>query len=215
MIEIAVIEDNEQMSNRLRNILSEWDYVSRTHTFSSIVAYKNSYKKLDISVILLDLDLNGESGISVLKLNKTLPKPAIPIIISSSINPNTVIEALSNGAIGYVYKSDPDMKIIECIKSSLIGESPISMQIASILIKNLKIDNDEKNRSDEESKIGLTARETEILKILAKGLSNKEISHTLGLSVHTINIHVRNIYKKLDASNRTEAVFEAKESGIL
>jgi len=61
----------------------------------------------------------------------------------------------------------------------------------------------------------LTARETEILKILAKGLSNKEISHTLGLSVHTINIHVRNIYKKLDASNRTEAVFEAKESGIL
>jgi DNA-binding NarL/FixJ family response regulator len=138
--------------------------------------------------------------------------------VSSSLDAKLVILALSNGAIGYLYKNDPEMKVIEGIKSSLRGESPISMQIASILVK--KLNNPGNNQiSDDVNTLNLkktlTNRETQILEILAKGLSNKEIANIFDLSVHTINVHVRNIYRKLQAANRTEAVFEAKAQGLL
>ena len=92
------------------------------------------------------------------------------------------------------------------------------MQIASILVK--KLNNPGNNQlSDDvntlDLKKTLTNRETQILEILAKGLSNKEIANIFDLSVHTINVHVRNIYRKLQAANRTEAVFEAKAQGLL
>ena len=218
MITVGLLEDNKLMAKHLGTILENWDFVSEVFYFKTNEEFEVSSQKTPLNVLLVDLDLNGESGIKSLILNASLPEPAIAIVVSSSLDAKLVILALSNGAIGYLYKNDPEMKVIEGIKSSLRGESPISMQIASILVK--KLNNPENNQlSDDvntlDLKKTLTNRETEILEILAKGLSNKEIANIFDLSVHTINVHVRNIYRKLQAANRTEAVFEAKAQGLL
>ena len=218
MITVGLLEDNKLMAKHLGRILENWDFVSEVFYFETNEEFEVASQKTPLNVLLVDLDLNGESGIKSLIVNSSLPEPAIAIVVSSSLDAKLVILALSNGAIGYLYKNDPEMKIIEGIKSSLRGESPISMQIASILIK--KLNNPGNNQlSDDintlDLKKTLTNRETQILEILAKGLSNKEIANIFDLSVHTINVHVRNIYRKLQAANRTEAVFEAKAKGLL
>ena len=218
MITVGLLEDNKVMAKHLGTILENWDFVSEVIYFETNEEFEVASQKTPLNVLLVDLDLNGESGIKSLIVNASLPEPAIAIVVSSSLDAKLVILALSNGAIGYLYKNDPEMKVIEGIKSSLRGESPISMQIASILVK--KLNNPENNQlSDDintlDLKKTLTNRETEILEILAKGLSNKEIANIFDLSVHTINVHVRNIYRKLQAANRTEAVFEAKAQGLL
>ena len=218
MITVGLLEDNKLMAKHLGTILENWDFVSEVFYFETNEEFEVASQKTPLNVLLVDLDLNGESGIKSLIVNASLPKPAIAIVVSSSLDAKLVILALSNGAIGYLYKNDPEMKVIEGIKSSLRGESPISMQIASILVK--KLNNPGNNQlSDDVSTLDLkktlTNRETQILEILAKGLSNKEIANIFDLSVHTINVHVRNIYRKLQAANRTEAVFEAKAQGLL
>jgi DNA-binding NarL/FixJ family response regulator len=218
MITVGLLEDNKLMARHLGTILENWDFVSEVFYFETNEEFEVASQKTPLNVLLVDLDLNGESGIKSLIVNSSLPEPAIAIVVSSSLDAKLVILALSNGAIGYLYKNDPEMKVIEGIKSSLRGESPISMQIASILVK--KLNNPGNNQlSDDVNTLNLkktlTNRETQILEILAKGLSNKEIANIFDLSVHTINVHVRNIYRKLQAANRTEAVFEAKAQGLL
>ena len=218
MITVGLLEDNKLMAKHLGTILENWDFVSEVFYFETNEEFEVASQKTPLNVLLVDLDLNGESGIKSLIVNSSLPEPAIAIVVSSSLDAKLVILALSNGAIGYLYKNDPEMKVIEGIKSSLRGESPISMQIASILVK--KLNNPENNQLYDDVntldlKKTLTNRETQILEILAKGLSNKEIANIFDLSVHTINVHVRNIYRKLQAANRTEAVFEAKAQGLL
>ena len=218
MITVGLLEDNKLMAKHLGTILENWDFVSEVFYFETNEEFEVASQKTPLNVLLVDLDLNGESGIKSLIVNSSLPEPAIAIVVSSSLDAKLVILALSNGAIGYLYKNDPEMKVIEGIKSSLRGESPISMQIASILVK--KLNNPGNNQLSDnvntlDLKKTLTNRETQILEILAKGLSNKEIANIFDLSVHTINVHVRNIYRKLQAANRTEAVFEAKAQGLL
>ena len=218
MITVGLLEDNKVMAKHLGTILENWDFVSEVIYFETNEEFEVASQKTPLNVLLVDLDLNGESGIKSLIVNSSLPEPAIAIVVSSSLDAKLVILALSNGAIGYLYKNDPEMKVIEGIKSSLRGESPISMQIASILVK--KLNNPGNNQLSDnvntlDLKKTLTNRETQILEILAKGLSNKEIANIFDLSVHTINVHVRNIYRKLQAANRTEAVFEAKAQGLL
>ena len=218
MITIGLLEDNKLMAKHLGTILENWDFVSEVFYFETNEEFEVASQKTPLNVLLVDLDLNGESGIKSLIVNSSLPEPAIAIVVSSSLDAKLVILALSNGAIGYLYKNDPEMKVIEGIKSSLRGESPISMQIASILVKKLNNPGNNQLSNDVNTldlKKTLTNRETQILEILAKGLSNKEIANIFDLSVHTINVHVRNIYRKLQAANRTEAVFEAKAQGLL
>jgi len=218
MITVGLLEDNKLMAKHLGTILENWDFVSEVFYFETNEEFEVASQKTPLNVLLVDLDLNGESGIKSLIVNSSLPEPAIAIVVSSSLDAKLVILALSNGAIGYLYKNDPEMKVIEGIKSSLRGESPISMQIASILVKKLNNPGNNQLSNDVNTldlKKTLTNRETQILEILAKGLSNKEIANIFDLSVHTINVHVRNIYRKLQAANRTEAVFEAKAQGLL
>jgi DNA-binding NarL/FixJ family response regulator len=218
MITVGLLEDNKVMAKHLGTILEKWDFVSEVFYFKTNEEFEVASQKTPLNVLLVDLDLNGESGIKSLIVNASLPEPAIAIVVSSSLDAKLVILALSNGAIGYLYKSDPEMKLLEGIKSSLRGESPISMQIASILVKKLNNPKNNQLSNDVNTfdlKKTLTNRETEILEILSKGLSNKEIANFFDLSVHTINVHVRNIYRKLQAANRTEAVFEAKAQGLL
>ena len=223
MITVGLLEDNKLMAKHLGTILENWDFVSEVFYFETNEEFEVASQKTPLNVLLVDLDLNGESGIKSLIVNSSLPEPAIAIVVSSSLDAKLVILALSNGAIGYLYKNDPEMKVIEGIKSSLRGESPISMQIASILVKKLNNPGNNQLSNDVNTldlKKTLTNRETQILEILAKGLSNKEIANIFqdpifNLSVHTINVHVRNIYRKLQAANRTEAVFEAKAQGLL
>ena len=150
--------------------------------------------------------------------------PALSILVVSSWSTEEIIlQALQAGATGYVLKERDDMEMALSIRSVLRGGAPIDPFIARRILHLLQATppkaekpspppTQEHNPDHEET---LTRRESGILQLVAEGLSNREIAERLFLSRHTIECHIKHIYRKLAVSGRTRAVYEARARGLL
>jgi len=216
MISIAVLEDDELMQTRLVEILKSWHFVKEVFAFNSNREFDELSKKIQFDVLLADVNVSDGNGIESVKLLTKTNLKGVSIIISSISRPDVIIESIKAGAIGYIYKDDSKIEIIQAIRDALQNEAPISPGIAFTIFKSLQESKNTKATNiEKEPKDLLSSRETEIIQLISKGMSNDEVSLVLGLSKNTIPVHVRNIYKKLGAARRTEAVFEARQLGII
>lgn len=155
-----------------------------------------------VDVVLLDLRMPNGSGLDVLPLILAANDPARVLILSSFEYEEEIYKAAKAGAHGYLTKDAKRADIVAAIREVAAGKHHFPSAIAARL-------------AERESRIGLSPREHDILRMLAKGLTNKEIGHALQISQFTVRNHVIHILAKLDASDRTEAVSIAMEQGIL
>ena len=131
------------------------------------------------------------------------------MVISVLADDHTVLEAIEAGAAGYLLKDAEAIELVEAIEELCAGRSPISSSIARIIVRRL-------NAPPQAAALPtLTARESEILWGIAKGFTYAELAQQLGISRQTVPVHVKNIYRKLEANNRSEAVFEASRLGLI
>ncbi len=161
-------------------------------------------------VILLDLLMPNMDGIeATTKIKEQLPDSKI-VIITSSLEEAQVIASIRAGASGYLIKDSSPLEIEEAIRKVYQGETAFPSRITSIMVKEL-------NRPAKPlSKCNtLTERETEILKLVANGLSNQEIANRLFLSVWTVRTYVTGILDKLGVENRTQATLYALREGLI
>jgi DNA-binding NarL/FixJ family response regulator len=136
-----------------------------------------------------------------------------------------VINALKAGASGYLLKDDDYIEINDAITLMMNGGAPISPNIARYLLNELSLSGEDKAQSTTSNEGGesqqlhdeslLSPREKEVLTLVSKGFTSKEIAEMLDLSYHTVREYVSNIYKKLSVKNRTQAVFEATQMGLI
>jgi DNA-binding NarL/FixJ family response regulator len=216
MISVAVLEDDEQMQGRLVEILKSWHFVSNVYYADSNLELAKIAADGNIDILLADINVSDGSGIDSVRFFKIRHPNCISIIISSNSNPTVIIEAIKAGATGYLHKDDSKFEIIQAIRSALNGEAPISPAIALTILKSLQEAPDKKPVKSEATRQAiLSAREVEIIELISKGMSNDEVGTVLGISRNTVPVHVRNIYRKLGAARRTEAVFEARQLGII
>jgi len=122
----------------------------------------------------------------------------------------SVVSALEAGADGYLLKDADEQTVVNSLRKALMGTNPISPEAASHLLSLLNIGSKD---APDATASELNTRETEVLTCFAKGLSYKETASVLGLSVHTINDHVKLIYSKLRVHSKNEAIFEALQLG--
>ncbi len=161
-------------------------------------------------VILLDLKLPGLSGLEVLELlAKKAPKTRI-IVLTQSDHEEDVLNAIMQGASGYLLKSSTVPQLIEGIRNVMKGGATLDARIAKYVMESLRI-----RLPHEELEKMLTARELEILRLLAEGMVKKQIAQTLQIGVTTVVSHVSNIYDKLEASNAPSAIAKGYKLGIL
>ena len=154
-------------------------------------------------------DGDGTDFIAALRTRR----PALPaVIVSSWADEGTILQALRNGAIGYLLKNVEDIELAMHLRSLQRGGAAIDPMIARRLLALMPQAPPVPLPRDD---IHLSARETEILHLVARGLSNREIAEAVALSRLTIESHVRNIYRKLAVGSRTAAVFEAQSLGLL
>lgn len=213
MISVLILEDVAILRNQLIRTLNDWHFVSKVFACESNVEAKKNINKYEIDLLLADLNVADGDGVETIKyFADQNPNKAI-LVISAISKPERIISAIQAGAIGYIHKSDSSIEIKHAIEKVLDGQSPISADIANTLCLMLQTAEIRKPRTNEKGI--LTDREFEVIDLIARGLSNAEISSTLSLSVNTVPVHVRNIYKKLHASNRSEAIYEARAMGIL
>lgn len=162
-------------------------------------------------VSLIDVDMPGLSGIGVIRvLRKFFPK--MKLIVLSTYNEEKYIQAaMEAGADGYVLKSIGIGELVKIIKSFCSGKPEISPYLVNL---TSGYDN-EKKRRGASGNDNLSVREMEILELIAKGKSNKQIAEILCISTETVKSHVKNIFRKLEVKNRVDAVRIAREKQLI
>ncbi len=157
---------------------------------------------LNPDIILLDINMKGMSGLETLKAIKQNNADKHVLMMTVSDSEEDVVTALRNGADGYLLKDMEPEDMLKGIHKVLQGQIAISEPLTQLLAYALRSDGDPPN---DVKAAGLTGRECEILKHVAKGESNKTIAHKLSISEGTVKVHVKHILKKLNLRSRVEA----------
>ena len=165
----------------------------------------------DLDAVFLDLNMPDQSGMEIIPVfAKRCPQLPV-IVLSSSEDPSDVRLALKSGAFGYVPKSASPRNILSALRLVLSGE----IYIPPLMLDLGPVVTDGSGRVAPEAGERLTERQTEVLRQLCRGLSNKEISRALDLSEKTTKSHITAIFKALSVVNRTQAASAARRAGIV
>ncbi len=236
-IRVFVVEDQTRiLKNQLRLLESNQD-IEIVGTALSGEAALEEVPRVMPEVLLLDLGLPRMSGIDVTRHVKT-HWPQVEILIFTIFDEeDRVLDAVKAGASGYLLKGTPADKIIEAIKEVHAGGTVIQPSLARRLLRHFRVEPDASpipseprapapppsestpeatNSPTEEPPLKpLSDRESEILQLIAKGVSNSEAARLLNVSKATIRTHLEHIYRKLEVTNRVEAVTEGIRKGLI
>lgn len=164
-----------------------------------------------LTLALIDLGLPDGSGVDLVReLAATLPD-ALPVVATIYDDDVHLFDSLAAGAQGYVLKQEHPEAVAACLRRIDAGEPPLSPSIARRILERLRPQAAPARPRDEAA---LTARETEVLTLLARGLSGPEAAREIGLKPQTVAGYVKVIYQKLHVSSRAEAVLAAAERGL-
>jgi DNA-binding NarL/FixJ family response regulator len=200
-ISVSIIEDDSSV----RGILARW--VSQTKGFRCASQHPNAedaFEKLPgqkPDVVLADINLPGANGIQcVRRLKVTLPTTQF-LMLTVYEDSEHIFEALAAGASGYLLKRTPRPELLAAVRQVYEGGSPMTSYIARKVVQAFQRQSSEKPELNE-----LSPREWEVLELLSRGYSYKEISSALGISIPTVNTHIHRTYEKLHVQSRGEAV---------
>jgi RNA polymerase sigma factor (sigma-70 family) len=202
-ITTVIVDDIKDIRTNLEILLNSSDDIECIGTFPNYEIAIKEIPKIKPDVILMDINLPGKSGIDCVRELKPLLPNTQFIMLTMYDDSDKVFEALSIGATGYLLKRTPPEKILEAIIEVMNGGSPMTMEIARMVVNSFKV---EKKVNNIQAK--LTEREWEILEQLSKGMRYKEIAEKLFISVETVRSHLRKIYEKLQVRSATEAVLK-------
>ena len=216
MINVAILEDKTFLTDRFSTVLSNWDYIKGTSVFHSGRDFQKALLQFFYDVLLVDLDFSEECILEVLRLiGKLHPKTAV-IAISDKSDPDSVVNCIRAGASGYLLKSDSTFGVKSAISEVLNRGAPLSPSVAMHLLNRVQVSNAAESWAvDRQAAFSLTKRECDVINLLSKELSTRQVGLELGMSEKTVPVHLRNIYKKLGTSSRKEAIIKARHLGLV
>ncbi|WP_053367102.1 response regulator [Bacillus sp. FJAT-27245] len=215
-LKVLIVDVNYMFLKGLESILKEEpsvELVGEARTGCEAVALAANVKP---DVILMDVNMPAEDGIGVMKgIIEKLPETNI-LVLAVDGNEEEMIEALRNGAKGYLLKSLLPNELLAFIQMANRGEYIISGPVAKEIINNLaKLDHLYTSRNSLPNSDLLTKREKEILSEVVKGMTNRQIACTLFISENTVKNHIRNIMEKLHMNRRGQVAALALQEGWL
>jgi DNA-binding NarL/FixJ family response regulator len=201
-VSILIVDDHPVVCLGLTSMLGAQAGIDVVGSAASGAEALEIITRMKPDLILLDLRMPGMDGIEVLNALKEIDRPPKVIVLTSFEKEEDIYRAIRAGAQGYLLKDVAEAEMVTAIFTVNAGKRYIPRHIAARLADRLM-------RSD------LTARELDILGLLAQGSTNKEIAATLAISDNTVHHHVNNIMDKLQVTDRTEAVATALRRGVL
>jgi len=205
---IVIVEDDECVRNRIVGLLNSHPLLSVADAVGTCADAKNALATPP-DVALVDLGLPDGSGIDLIREFHSKTDKTEFMVFSIFSADSHIFPALKAGASGYLLKDTPLEEIPQSILNLLAGGSPISPNIARKILHQFQPE------ETLEEHVFLTPREKEVLEIMAKGFNHTEAAELLNISYHTLISHVKNIYGKLAVNSRTQALFEAKQMGLV
>jgi DNA-binding NarL/FixJ family response regulator len=201
-IRVMIVDDHPVVRAGLSSMLSTRPGLEVVAAASGGVEALAILESLQADVILMDLRMPGMSGPEAIRAINALDNPPRIIVLTSFNTDEEIYQSVSAGAHGYILKNTSEDRLLRAIFLVHEGQRYFPRFIAAQLTERMA-------RSD------LTPRESEVLHLVAKGLTNKEIGRVFGISDHTARNHVNNIIEKLEVSDRTEAATLAIRQGLV
>jgi DNA-binding NarL/FixJ family response regulator len=216
--EVFILEDDPRLRARLVSLLEKtggFRIGAQVGTVSDGLSALGHLVAMP-DICLIDLGMPDGSGLDVVRAIKAKSDAKV-LIFTVFGDQNSVISALEAGADGFVLKDSRDSELIDALHATLQGGSPISAAAAAHLLRRLRAPPTPTQQTATPDPIdyGLTPRELETLELLARGFPQREAASVMKVSPHTIGAHVKSIYAKMAVNSRSEAVFEAVQSGLI
>ena len=220
-MKILIADDHELFLKGLELILKDFDTstnIVKAKSYTDI--FKLIEQERDFDLILTDLAMPGAQWLDALqKIHQSLPETPV-IILSAVFDKEIVQKTIDLGAAGYIPKTSSNAVIISAVNLVLSGGVYIPAELLQDTLQNdfnmlKEIENIPENKELSEKVKILTPRQIDVLRLIAKGKSNKQIAFDLGLSEGTVKLHITAILKLLNVYNRTGAVVAATHLGLL
>lgn len=209
-IEVAIVEDNQALGESLQRVVES---MPEARCIGVWTTAEEGLKKIDAfrpSIVLMDINLPGMSGIEATALLKRFLPEIQVIIVTVHREHEKIFDALKAGACGYLIKRSRAADVRQAILDVHSGGAPMSAEIARRVVEAFH--QPQSKTQDNQETVHLSQRESEVAQLIAEGLANKEIADRLGISTETVRGHLKNIYEKLHVRSRTEAAVKYLDS---
>ena len=212
-ISVCLVDDQTLVRQGIRSLLELSDEIRVVAEAADGIQALDIVPKVKPDVVLLDMRMPGMSGLDVLNALAATNQLPPTIILTTFDDDQLVLAGLKAGARGYLLKDVSLDQLVDAVKTVAGGGSLVAPVVTQRLLSGLERMQNEFTSLDRPDP--LTDRETEILRLMAGGYSNKEIANSLGVAEGTVKNHVSNILSKLGVRDRTRAVLKAFELGIV
>jgi len=213
---VLLVDDHEMARRGLAAMLSTADWIEIVGEAGDCRAGIEAIDELSPDMVLLDIRMPGTDGLACLERIKSRPTPVAVVIVTLYDDRRYVLEAIRRGAAGYLLKDASTTEVISTLQSVADGQ----LAIAPHLLREALAGDDEEAATRDHARgaaeaHSVTPREHEVLRLVAQGLTNKEIGGRLSISEDTVKKHVQNLILKLRAADRTQAAITALRMGLL
>ncbi len=202
MIRVVVVDDHEVVVQGLRMLLGEQADVEVVGTANDGAAAARLAQELRPDVVLMDLSMPGTDGIEGTRLIcESVPEAAV-VVLTTYGDRDRVLASLDAGAVGYLMKDVSPQVLSDGVRAAANGGSPIDPRVARTLVES---------RQSGSGSQKLTAKQVEVLRLVAEGLPNRLVARRLDISEKTVKAHLTQIYATLGVTDRVQAALWAQE----
>lgn len=212
-LRILLVEDNpafESLIGRVVDRMRPKPALACCRTGLGALAWLGDARNA-LDLALIDLGLPDMSGVDVIRAIRHRFEEVPILVVSVMSSERNVLEAIRAGARGYVLKDDSEETLAHAIGQVMLGNYPITPALARHLFRLAESG----SSGGQDESTGLSPKEIELLRLIARGCSYSEASERMGIAVSTVQFHIRNLYRKLEVNSRLQAVAKARDHGLL
>jgi DNA-binding NarL/FixJ family response regulator len=201
MTKVMIVDDHQLVRAGLASLIEAAEDLDVVGAAADGVEAIEVAARTQPDVVLMDLSMPNMDGVSATRaLLEQRPGVAV-VVLTSFADQARVAEALAAGAVGYLLKDSDPRDLLAGIRAAAAGHAPLDPRVARGLLPSMRRDPAE----------ALSERERQVLRLVAKGMANKQIGRALGISEHTVKVHLGNVFRHIGVGDRTSAAMWAQE----
>jgi len=207
MIRVLIVEDHQIVADGLTALLNDQKDMSVVGNVASVAESAPAAAELMPDVVLLDFRLNDGTGADAAAAIRRVAPQSKHIFLTREDSDVARFAALESGASGFIHKSKAASEVVDAIRTVAAGGTLITPSSIATLLN--------RRRQSESQRESLTAREKEVLRLMAEGVSSRDIATRLGISYATVRTHIRSLGAKLGVHSKVQAIVKARELALI